>query len=153
VEETSVTTITSRATAERIRFTTRILEGMDVLVVDDRRELRELFALLLASDGASVTTAGTGHEAVALASLRRFHAVLCDLGLPDVPGDRVVRELVADVAARPVVAVITGHDEPHLTRAREAGADAIFRKPVEWPRVRAFLRRVRDTEIGSGAGA
>jgi len=37
--------------------------------------------------------------------------------------------------------VITGYGEPYLTRARQAGADAVFTKPVEWSRVLDYLRR------------
>jgi CheY-like chemotaxis protein len=72
-----------------------------------------------------------------------FDAVLCDLGLPDVPGELVIRQLVARSTLPIAVAAVTGHEEPHLTRARVAGAQAVFRKPVEWERIVAFLRLLK----------
>jgi CheY-like chemotaxis protein len=115
-----------------------------VLVVEDRADLRDLFAALLACDGADVATAGTGREAIGIAGRRPFDAVLCDLGLPDIHGAVVVRELLAQTTRPLSVAVVSGHDEPHLARAKEAGAEGAFRKPVEWAHIRAFLRRVRQ---------
>jgi CheY-like chemotaxis protein len=38
------------------------------------------------------------------------------------------------------VIVITGYGEPYLTRARQAGADAVFTKPVEWTRILDYIR-------------
>jgi DNA-binding response OmpR family regulator len=131
------------------------LDGMRVLVVEDRTDLRELFAALLACEGADVSTAGTGRDAIGIASARSFDAVLCDLGLPDLHGEVVVRELLRGTTRPPAVAVVTGHDEPHLTRAKAAGAEAAFRKPVEWAHIRLFLRRVRDRQglrAGRAAG-
>lgn len=42
------------------------------------------------------------------------------------------------------VAVITGHDEPHVSRAGAAGSEVMFHKPVEWDRVVEYLRRVKS---------
>jgi two-component system CheB/CheR fusion protein len=115
---------------------------MRVLVVEDRRELCDLFARLLAFEGAQAATAGSGREALELASLRPFDAVLCDLGLPDVDGEFVIQQLIAGALLRPAVAVVSGHDEPFLSRARAAGAQAVFRKPVEWSSIVGFLQRL-----------
>jgi CheY-like chemotaxis protein len=119
------------------------LQGMRILVVEDRRELLDLFELLLAADGAVVATAATGCEAFELASVCPFDAALCDLGLPDIDGAVVVRHLTTATLEPPVVAVISGHDDERLDQARAAGAQAVFRKPVEWAHVVAFLSRLR----------
>lgn len=112
-----------------------------MLVVEDRTDLRELFVALLVADGACVAQAGTGGEAVALACTQPFDVVLSDLGLPDVPGDLLVRQLVTTSVPSPVVVVISGEDEPQLAQARAAGAHAVFRKPVEWERITTCLRQ------------
>lgn len=113
--------------------------GVRILVVDDAVEVREAFAALLTAEGAEVTVAGTGREALALAGPGRFDVVLTDLGLVDAPGDQLIRELRA--RGRAPVVVITGLSEPYLTRAREAGADVTFVKPVEWDDVLRYLQR------------
>jgi CheY-like chemotaxis protein len=58
--------------------------------------------------------------------------LLTDLGLPDIPGDMVIRHVVATARRKPWVVVVTGYDEPFIGRARAAGADAILTKPIAW---------------------
>jgi DNA-binding response OmpR family regulator len=118
------------------------LEGLRVLVVEDQRDLRELFVALLIDEGAAVAQAATGAEAIALATTHVFDAVLTDLGLPDVAGEIVVAH-VAATPIRPVVLVVSGHDESRLARATTAGADAVFRKPIQWEGIVACLRHHR----------
>jgi len=127
----------------RTEAASTLLAGVRVLVVEDRAELRDLFVALLTADGAEAANAGTAREALELCATRRFDAVLCDLGLPDLPGDVLIRQLVTGSTAPPLIVVITGHGEPHLGRASAAGAQAVFRKPVEWDRILACLRRVK----------
>jgi DNA-binding NarL/FixJ family response regulator len=43
----------------------------------------------------------------------------------------------------PVVVGIPGGGELHMRRAIAAGAKVVFRKPVEWERIVAFLRKLR----------
>jgi DNA-binding response OmpR family regulator len=67
--------------------------------------------------------------------------VLTDLGLPDIPGDVLLRALLARATVRPRIIVMTGYGEPHLTRARDSGADVILLKPIDWVALRAHLLR------------
>ena len=108
------------------------LRNCRVLLVEDAKDIREVFTLLLQAEGAQVTATGTGREAVEVASQREFDVVLTDLGLPDVPGDMVIRHVVATARRRPWVVVVTGYDEPFIGRARDAGADVILTKPIAW---------------------
>jgi len=70
-----------------------------------------------------------------LAASRDFDVVLTDLGLPDVPGDVVIRRVLASARQRPRVIVVTGYDEPFVSRARQAGADVVLNKPVVWANI------------------
>lgn len=118
-------------------------ESMRILVIDDVQEIRELFTLLLRLEGAQVVAAGTGREAMEMVRQRPFDVVLSDLGLPDIPGDMLIPQILAASKGGTRVAVITGCGEPHLTWARQAGADAVFRKPVEWSTLVEYLRDAR----------
>ena len=112
---------------------------MRILLVEDAPDLREVFTLLLRAEGAEVTATGSGGEALELAARRDFDVVLSDLGLPDMPGDVLIRQILA-TARRPTrVVAITGYPEPYLTRARQAGAEVVFSKPVEWTSIREWL--------------
>ena len=106
-----------------------------MLVIEDVADIRNVFVLLLRSEGADVVATASGLEGAALARNHHFDVVLSDLGLPDVAGDALIRQLRAAGGAGTRVVVITGYGEPYLTRAREAGADAVFTKPVDWTTV------------------
>lgn len=117
------------------------LSGMRILVVEDAADIREVFTVLLLAEGAVVVAAGNGREAMDAAAHHQFDVILSDLGLPDVPGDVLIRQLLAATRNRTPVIVITGYGEPYLTRARQAGAEVVFTKPVEWTRILDYLHR------------
>jgi len=113
---------------------------MRVLVIEDVPDIRDVFVILLRAEGADVSAVGTGREAAELVGQCEFDVVLTDLGLPDIPGDVLVRQMSSG-SNRMRIAVITGYGEPYLSRAKQAGAEAVFTKPVEWTRVLDYLRR------------
>jgi CheY-like chemotaxis protein len=115
------------------------LHGSRILLVEDAKDIREVFSLLLQAEGARVTAAGTGREAIDAATLREFDIVLTDLGLPDIPGDMVIRQVLATARRRPWVVVVTGYGEPFVGRAREAGANVVLTKPIAWAQLLARL--------------
>jgi two-component system CheB/CheR fusion protein len=108
------------------------LHGTRILLVEDSADIRDVFTLLLGIEGAKVTAAATGREAVELAVQGDFDVLLTDLGLPDIPGDAVIHNVVATARRRPWIVVVTGYGEPFAARARRAGADVIFTKPINW---------------------
>jgi two-component system CheB/CheR fusion protein len=110
----------------------RSLRGAKVLLAEDARDIRDVFTLLLQAEGAAVTATGSGREAAELGAVGEFDVLLTDLGLPDIPGDLVIRHVVATARRRPWVVVVTGYDEPFISRAREAGADVVLTKPITW---------------------
>jgi len=117
------------------------LVGMHVLLIEDVADIREVFAILLRSEGADVAATGSGREGAEIAKNGRFDVVLSDLGLPDISGETLIRQLRAATTGNGTrVIVITGYGEPYLTRARQAGADAVFTKPVEWTRILDYIR-------------
>ena len=117
------------------------LRGLRILVVEDAQDIREVFTLLLRAEGADVESAANGREATELVEQHAFDVVLSDLGLPDIPGDVLIRELRSRSGRGTRVLVVTGYGEPFLSRARQAGADVVFTKPVEWSRILEYLER------------
>jgi two-component system CheB/CheR fusion protein len=117
------------------------LDGMRILVVEDAPDIRDVFTVLLRAEGAEVIATGSGREAAAIVDDGRFDVVLSDLGLPDIPGDVLIRQIIATSRGRTRVVAVTGYGEPFVTRARQAGADVVFTKPVEWTRILDYLKR------------
>ena len=102
-----------------------------MLFVDDDSATREGYAAYLASFGYDVTTVGTGREALELASIWAPNVIVLDLGLPDIDGWEVARQLKAGArtVAIPIIA-LTGSDLPHERgSAMRAGCDRHLAKP------------------------
>ena len=64
-----------------------------VLVVDDEPQIRRVVRNALGTESARVIEAATGRDAIDLAAAERPSIVILDLGLPDVSGLEVCREL------------------------------------------------------------
>jgi DNA-binding response OmpR family regulator len=115
-----------------------------VLLVEDERILRELVRSYLERAGFTVLSTGSGAEAITLASSAAPDLVILDLGLPDVPGETVAREVRA-IAPVPVLMLTAKSSEEDRIRGLELGADDYVTKPFS-PRelvlrVQAILRR------------
>ena len=118
------------------------LKGLHVLVIDDSPDVRDVFATLLRLDGADAVEVASGHDALSVCRTHDFDVVVTDLGLPDVPGDALIRALVA-LARHPLhVIVVTGERGAALSRAREAGAGAIFTKPCDWTDIVTYVNEL-----------
>jgi CheY-like chemotaxis protein len=116
------------------------LAGTAILLIEDAPDIRDAFTVLLRTEGAEVTPAGSGREAAECLARQRYDIVLTDLGLPDIPGDVLIRQIVTTASSRPRVVAVTGYGEPERGRARAAGADAVLAKPVEWSELLEELR-------------
>jgi DNA-binding response OmpR family regulator len=115
-----------------------------VLVVEDERKLRELVRSYLERAGFTVLSTESGAEALTLAASASPDLVVLDLGLPDVPGETVARELRA-AGSTPIVMLTARSAEEDRIRGLELGADDYVTKPFS-PRelvlrVQAVLRR------------
>jgi two-component system, chemotaxis family, CheB/CheR fusion protein len=116
-----------------------VLTGITVLVVEDMTDSREAFARLLALEGAVVLVASNANEALEIARNHDLDVLMSDLGLPDMPGDVLITAVLAGSRRRPRIVAVTGYGEPHVTRARRAGADLVMVKPVAWNRLVDFI--------------
>ena len=102
-----------------------------MLFVDDDAATRQGYAAHLTSLGYEVIGAGTGHHALNLASAWAPDVIVLDLGLPDIDGWEVARQLKSGTrtATIPIIAV-TGADLPHeRVSAMRAGCDRHLAKP------------------------
>jgi DNA-binding response OmpR family regulator len=118
-----------------------------VLVVEDERKLRDLVRSYLERAGFTVLSTESGAEALTMALTSTPDLVILDLGLPDVPGETVARELRAGpvTATTPILMLTARSAEEDRIRGLELGADDYVTKPFS-PRelvlrVQAILRR------------
>jgi len=130
-----------------------------VLIVEDDPSITEMLQITLRSRLLGVRVALTGMEALAALTEHPPDVVLLDLGLPDVDGVDVCRQMRASSNV-PIVVLTADGAEERLIAALDAGADDYVTKPFSMPellaRVRVALRRGRPRrrdDHGAAGGA
>jgi DNA-binding response OmpR family regulator len=122
------------------------LAGIRVLVVEDDSSISEQLVRGLGRAGCRVVAVSTGAEAHASGDA---DLVLLDLGLPDVDGMALCRELRARTDV-PIIVVTARDEERDRVRALDFGADDYVAKPFGFEellaRMRAVLRRSERSE-------
>jgi len=104
-----------------------------VLVVDDFKDVREMYVDYLRYLGFDAEGAVDGRDAVRKTLAHRQSLVVMDLAMPVLDGWEATRILRADRRTRDIpIVVLTGHAQPeHIARAREMGANEVIEKPCE----------------------
>lgn len=104
-----------------------------VLVVDDNADAAESLGMLLEVRGNEVRIAYDGLQALEAAGEFDPDIVLLDIGMPKMSGYEVARRLRAKRGDSVLIVAITGWgQEEDRRRAREAGFDHHFTKPVDY---------------------
>jgi DNA-binding response OmpR family regulator len=119
---------------------------LDILVVDDESDLREMLSRLFARQGHRVVAVADGRAAIDRASTSRFDVVLLDVALGEGPdGHDVCRELRRRGNVVPIIMLTALDSEADAVLGLEAGADDYVTKPFGpaelRSRMRALLRR------------
>jgi len=125
-----------------------------VLVVEDDDAIARALVRALERDEYDAVRVGTGGAALDLVTDDGFDLVLLDLGLPDLDGVTVCRELKAIDPTLPVVMLTARSDELDVIVGLDAGADDYVSKPFRMgellARVRARMRERADGTLTAG---
>jgi DNA-binding response OmpR family regulator len=116
-----------------------------LVVVEDDEEIGRLLESGLQTDGHAVRRYRTGRGAVAESSVCPADLIVLDLGLPDMDGLDVCRELRAAVPNTVIVILTARGEEMDVVSGLASGADDYLTKPFRQTellaRIRAHLRR------------
>jgi CheY-like chemotaxis protein len=117
------------------------LKGIRVLVADNDDSVRRSAHRLIGRWGGIVETARDGREALTMARLASYDAIVADIRLPDLSGYEVYRALrEAQPGARVILMTGYGYDPGHsLVRARKEGLEHVLFKPFRVDQLRAAL--------------
>jgi ribonuclease P protein subunit RPR2 len=120
------------------------VEGRRVLIVDDDPGFRLLLRTTLAADEFVVQEAASAEEAADLARFWSPAIVILDIGLPGMDGLTFCRRLKDSASYRaPLVVLLTGADTTE-EEVRQAGPDAMLRKPFSPLELVAVLDRLSE---------
>jgi two-component system KDP operon response regulator KdpE len=122
--------------------------GFRVLVVDDERAIRRYLHVALNAHGYIIYEAVNGQEALSMAATERPDLIILDLGLPDIDGVEITRQ-IREWSQIPIIILSVREQEKDKVAALDAGADDYLTKPFNtgelMARIRVALRRSTQT--------
>ncbi len=122
-----------------------------VVVIEDEAQIRRFVRTALEAERCSVAEAEGGRRGILETGTRKPDLVVLDLGLPDMDGVDVIREIRA-WSGVPILILSARSLESEKVRALDAGADDYLTKPFGiaelQARVRALLRRLGSLAQG-----
>ena len=114
-------------------------ENITVLIVEDDKYIMSLTTIYLKDEGYKTVAAITGKEAVALFYANNPDIILLDLGLPDMDGMEVIRQ-IREKSSAPIIVVSAREEESEKIRALDLGADDYMTKPFHMGELLARMR-------------
>ncbi len=115
-----------------------------VVIIEDEQQIRRFLRSSLESAGFEVHDAETGQQGLVECGTRKPDLLIVDLGLPDIDGIEVIRD-VRNWSRVPIIVLSARTQEQQKVEALDAGADDYLSKPFGTAellaRMRAHLRR------------
>ena len=126
------------------------LQAVQVLLVDDEVQLREMLVEFLQLSGCTVEAVASGAEALEKFRAGKFDVVITDQAMPGMNGDQLAAALKQQVASTPVI-LLTGFGMLMQLEALPPGVDLILSKPIGLADLRAGLARILHKPAKAGA--
>ena len=121
-----------------------------ILVVEDEQSIARFISAILNANGYETLMAQTGSEALSIISSTCPDLVILDLGLPDMDGTEILRDL-RSWSSLPVVVVSARSHEKDKVVGLDSGADDYLTKPFGTDELLARVRAaIRHTRTASG---
>ena len=115
------------------------MEKPSILIIEDDRHMSNYLQNILRLRGYAACAVGNGAEGLALLEKNRFDIVLIDLGLPDIPGVKVMREVKAIHRFTEAI-VITGNTSlDAAVECMKQGASDYLTKPLDCDKLFASI--------------
>ncbi len=128
------------------------LDSVNVLVVDDEQDARELIESILLQSGARVWTAGTADEGLAIIEAQRPDIIVSDIGMPSKDGYEFIREVrglgLLAGGRTPAIALTAFARSEDRTRAMIAGYQVHISKPIEPGELVATVASLTGLTVG-----
>ncbi|WP_322406670.1 response regulator [Idiomarina sp. PL1-037] len=110
-----------------------------IVVIDDEKQIRRMLKIALSSAGHEVTEAENGTDGLSCVARQQPDLVILDLGLPDIDGKQVLKE-IREWSPVPVIVLSVRNQDQEKIIALDYGAQDYVTKPFS---VEELLARVR----------
>ncbi len=122
-----------------------------ILIIDDESQIQRLLVNSFSAFDISVISAMTGARGIELAITARAEFILLDIGLPDIDGLNVLKE-IRTWSKVPIIILSARDEEDTIVFALENGADDYVTKPFNFRELLAriklsFLRQVPEANV------
>ena len=111
-----------------------------ILVIDDEIQIRKLLEITLSTSDFEVELAENALEGIRFAALFQPNLIMLDLGLPDLDGQQVLKQL-REWFYNPIMVLSVKSEESEIVKALDNGANDYLIKPF---RTNELLARVRS---------
>lgn len=118
-------------------------EDKTVLIIEDDQKFATVLLKQAHQKNFKVITAATGEMGLLLAETYKPHAIIMDMNLPGINGDKVLSELKHNIALRHIPVHIISGDDRSLDMIK-SGALEYFTKPVEKKQLEEAFNRIED---------
>lgn len=123
----------------------------EILIIEDEPQIRKLLEINLESNGYKVLQASSAKEGLAMASSYIPDLILLDLGLPDMDGHSVLKELRLWYT-KGIIILLVKKSETDIVRALDNGATDYLSKPFRTGELMARIRsaiRQNNSDLNS----
>ncbi|MCL6219943.1 response regulator [Zunongwangia pacifica] len=128
------------------------MNSPSILIIDDEPQIRKLLQINLESNDYKVIQASTGKEGITLAANHRPDLMLLDIGLPDLSGHQVLKNL-REWNNNPIIILSVQNNEADIIAALDNGATDYLTKPFRTgellARIRAAIRKNQQVDNNS----
>ena len=116
------------------------MEKLNILVVDDKKAIGDLFDFALGFGGHAITVANSVKAAIEAVKNKKFDIVFLDIVMPDKDGVEILEDIKDLLPALPVV-MMSGYTlEDKKLKAQELGAVGYLKKPFEIDDVKQIMK-------------
>ncbi|MEJ2692888.1 MAG: ATP-binding protein [Candidatus Thiodiazotropha sp.] len=128
-----------------------LLSEKEILVVDDNEINLKLISTLMRNQGANVTEAGDGQEAVNISAKQDFDLIIMDIHMPGMKGTTAaikIREREENTATHTPIVALTADAVPSTrVQIKEAKMDAYLLKPIDEQQMWSTIETVLDKSL------
>jgi CheY-like chemotaxis protein len=106
----------------------------NILIIDDEEYVRDILRQFLIREGHYVAVAEGARKGFELFHKRKFDLVITDLGLPEIPGYEIAKQIKATHPNLPII-MVTGWGDDPLDEEKSQYVDAVINKPFQRDRI------------------